>query len=117
MFRSLLLFLAGCLVASGYFLYQQFAPVPASPYVSKESAGAMDGVMEDMKPHMVDFIAGDVHERRAILDEFFFGPRIAEARELYPVTEQVLEIDVGKPLPHLHWPLETGAQVPDGSQH
>lgn len=91
--KSLLWFITGGLLVGGYFVAQKFAAVPASPYVSKQAAEAMAGVLEDMKPHMIDFIAGDIAERRAILDEYFFGPRIAEARELYLVTETVLEID------------------------
>lgn len=86
-------FLAGGLLVGGYFLAQKFGSVAPSVYASKESKLALDTMMERLGPHLLDFATGDVTERRAILDEHFFGPKIEEARRLYPVSEQALEID------------------------
>jgi acetyl esterase/lipase len=42
---------------------------------------------------MIDLMTGDIDTRRNILDQHFFAPKIELARELYPVHEEVLEID------------------------
>ena len=53
----------------------------------------MGRMREQLAPYITDFMTGDVEEQRAILDEHFFGPRIEEARKLYPVREEPLEIE------------------------
>lgn len=94
MFRVLLGLVLGALLASTWFLLQPLlSPPPPSVHISPEAKQAMVDMREQMRPLIKDMIAGDVHTRRAILDEHFFAPRIAVARKEYPVEEEVLPID------------------------
>jgi acetyl esterase/lipase len=86
-------FVTGGLLVGGYFMAEKLGGVAPSIYASKESTQALDAMMAQLKPHLLDFATGDVTERRAILDAHFYGPKIEEARRLYPVAEQALEID------------------------
>jgi acetyl esterase/lipase len=90
----LLAFLAGGLVVAVVFVVQQLAAsAPPSEFVSEAATRAATEVRERMAPHIVKLATGDIDERRAVLDEHFYGPKIEVARRLYPVTEEVLEID------------------------
>lgn len=94
MLRLIIAFLAGALVVGGAVLAQRFTrSVPPSVFVSEEAIRAAAAVREDMLPHAIDLATGDIATQRSILDEYFFAPRIEEARRLYPVRESVLEID------------------------
>ncbi len=93
MLRIALAFFAGAgLTALAYTLIPLFSTVPPSPLISAAAQQALDGVREDISPHLTEFLTGDVASQRAILDEHFYGPRIATARSLYAVEEQPLEI-------------------------
>ena len=97
MIRILIGLIVGALGASAWFLLQPLlSPPPASVHISPEAKQAMVDMREQMRPLMKDMIAGDAKERRAILDEHFFAPRIAVARKEYPVEEEVLPIDEWK---------------------
>lgn len=94
MIRILLAFLVGAVLTAGaYTLKPLLSPPPASVHVSEQAKQADVDVKDDMTPHVKDLLTGDTDTRRRILDEHFFAPRVAEARKLYPVQEQVLEID------------------------
>lgn len=94
MVKVILSFIAGMIVAAGFFFAQKFiAEVPPSELASEDSTIAVERMMERLKPHLIDFALADIEERRQILDAHFFEPKIAEARQLYPVTEQALDID------------------------
>ena len=92
--RIILAFCAGAaLVAVGFPLEPMLSPPPPSVHISEQARQSMTRMREQMAPHIKDMLTGDANTRRAILDEHFFAPRIAEARRLYPVEEEVLEID------------------------
>ncbi len=94
MIRMFFAFLAGGLLVAVLFLAQRFADMPPqSEFVSDAAIQAADRMREQILPHMVELATGDVETRRAILDEHFFGPRLEVARQVYPVREEVLEID------------------------
>ena len=94
MFRILLAFLAGAALASLFFIVRSLTgSPPASVFASPEAIRAAAAMREQMAPHIVSIMTADIDERRAILDEVFFAPRIAEARRLYAVQERVLDID------------------------
>ncbi len=67
--------------------------VPNSEFVSDAANQAAAELREEMVPHVVALATGDMDEKRAILDEHFYGPRIELARKIYPVREEVLDID------------------------
>jgi len=94
MLRIILAFLSGALVVGGALLVQRFMQtVPPSEFVSEAAIRSAAAVREDMIPHALDLATGDIATQRSILDEYFYGPRIAEARRLYAVRESILEID------------------------
>jgi acetyl esterase/lipase len=94
MFRMILAFLSGALVVAGVVLVRQFTQtVPTSEFVSEAAVQSAAAVREDMIPHALDLATGDIATQRAILDEYFYAPRIEEARRLYAVRESILEID------------------------
>lgn len=94
MLRITLAFFVGAgLTALAYTLIPLFSTVPPSPLISAAAQQALEGVREDISPHLADFLTGDVATQRAILDEHFYGPRITTARSLYAVDEAPLEID------------------------
>ncbi|MFT4613705.1 MAG: monoterpene epsilon-lactone hydrolase [Bacteroidia bacterium] len=94
MIRILLAFIAGGAVVAGVIVAQRFtSDIPPSELASPESTQAVAAQMEQLGPHLIKFATGDIGEIRSILDEYFYQPKIDRARELYPVTESVLEID------------------------
>ncbi|KAA1189605.1 alpha/beta hydrolase [Pseudohalioglobus sediminis] len=94
MLRLTLGFLAGAaLTAVLYTVLPLFSSPPPSPLISEAAQQSMARVREDLAPHMGAYLSGDVPEQRAILDEHFYAPRIAIARQRYPVTETPLEIN------------------------
>ena len=94
MLRLLLAFLAGALLTGAISLVQEWTQtVPASEFVSPEAISAAASIREDMAPHALSLVTGDIETQRSILDEYFYGPKIEEARKLYPTQESVLEID------------------------
>ncbi|MBW2273806.1 MAG: alpha/beta hydrolase fold domain-containing protein [Deltaproteobacteria bacterium] len=94
MIRALVAFVAGGLLVAGVFFAQRFtATAPASELVSAAASEAAAANRESMRPHLSQLLTGDIETRRAILDEHFYGPKIEEARRLYPVREEVLEIE------------------------
>jgi len=93
MIRAAVSFIAGAIVVAVFFLVQPYLnDVPPSELVSEESTRAATETMERLGPHLVSLTTGDIDTRRQILDEHFYGPKIDEARKLYPVTEKVLDI-------------------------
>ena len=64
-----------------------------SPFASDEAIAAPRILKQQLKGHVWGMVFGGVEKRRAILDEHYFGPRIDEARGLYPITEMIAEID------------------------
>ena len=94
MVKALLSFLTGAIVVAAYFLSQQYLrELPPSELASKESTKAVTAYMERLKPHLVDLATGDISDRRKILDQYFYQPKIDEARRIFPVHEDVLEIE------------------------
>lgn len=94
MIRMILAFLAGVLVVGGFVLARQLTQsVPPSEFVSEEAIQSAAAIRADMLPHAIDLATGDIETRRSILDEYFYGPKIEQARELYAVRESVREID------------------------
>lgn len=94
MIRNLLCFLAGAASLFALNLYQDFsAEVPVSTHVSDAAAQARNHTRALITPHLVTLATGTIADRRAVLDEFFYGPKIELARRLYPVQESVLEIN------------------------
>ncbi len=94
MIRMIIAFLAGA-VAVGAVLFAQrlTREVPPSAFVSDAAIRSAAAIREEMIPHALDLATADIATRRSILDEFFYAPRIEEARRLYAVRESVLEID------------------------
>mgnify|MGYP000471722276 CR=1 FL=1 len=76
------------LIAKPFFL-----PPAPSVYAGDKAIAAAASIREQLAPHMFDLMRGDITKRRAILDQYFFAPKIATARKHYPVTESILEID------------------------
>lgn len=94
MLRYLLTFLAGALLTALFFIGRAFMDSPPpSTFASPEASAAGAAMRTQMAPHVVKLMTGDMADRRAVLNEVFFAPRIAEARKLYPVEERPLEID------------------------
>lgn len=94
MLRFFVGFVVGALcLTAGFFAKSYLSSPPQSAYVSGEAVTAAASIRENLAPHMLDLMTGDITQRRAILDQYFFAPKIALARKLYPVTETVLEID------------------------
>ena len=93
MIRSLIAFAAGVLLTLGVVAAQRFTrEVPDSPLASPAASAAARAVRETMAPHIVDLLTGGIETKRAILDAHFYGPKIEEARRLYPVRETAGEI-------------------------
>ncbi len=94
MIKALLIFLAGAAGSATIIAGLTFTKsVPPSVFASQEAIEAAARVKTEMAPHLVAFMTADTIERRALIDEHFYAPRIAEARRLYSVTEAPLEID------------------------
>ncbi len=94
MIRMLVSFVAGGLVVMVVMFAQRLTEgVPNSEFVSDAANQAAAELREEMVPHVVALATGDMDEKRAILDEHFYGPRIELARKIYPVREEVLDID------------------------
>lgn len=94
MLRIALAFLLGSALATAAFLLKPLlVPTPASTYASPEAVAAAAAVREQLAPHLVDLMTGDIAQRRKLLDQYFFSPRIAAARSQYAVQEKALEID------------------------
>jgi monoterpene epsilon-lactone hydrolase len=91
--KFLLGLVIGAGAVGGYYFAQGLKPAPASALASPESTQAVATMMERLEPHMSTFLTGDVPELREILDKYLYQPFIEEARELYPVNEEVLEIN------------------------
>ncbi|MEH6570844.1 MAG: alpha/beta hydrolase [Halioglobus sp.] len=93
MIKVVISFLAGAVIVAGIFLGQPYLrDTPPSPLASKASTLAVERMMEGLQPHLLAFTTGDVKTQRDILDQYFYGPKIVEARKLYPVIEQVRDI-------------------------
>lgn len=94
MIRIVIAFVLGIVLALGWGVVKDLTrEVPASVFVSEEAAGSAARNKEMMMPHMMAFITGSVEDQRKVLDEYFAGPYITEARQLYSVMESALEID------------------------
>ena len=94
MIRMLVSFVAGGLVVVVVMFAQRLMEgVPNSEFVSDAANQAAAELRDEMVPHVVALATGDIDEKRAILDEHFYGPRIELARKIYPVREEVLDID------------------------
>ena len=94
MIKYLLSFIAGALLVAAFGIYQKLATeLPPSELASPESTQAVERYMARLKPHLITLATGDITERRDILDEYFYQPKIDEARELYPVKESVVDIE------------------------
>jgi epsilon-lactone hydrolase len=94
MLRLSLAFLSGVLVTGAFIFAKGLAKdTPPSEFVSEAAIQSAATVRSDMLPHAVTLATGDIATQRAVLDEYFFAPKIEEARRLYPVRESVLEID------------------------
>ncbi len=92
--KTILWFVAGAVLASLVFLSRGFfKDIPDSAYVSPQAAAASKAVKQQMAPHIATLLTADIEEKRAVLDEVFFAPRIATARSLYAVQEKALTID------------------------
>ena len=94
MIRFLLAFVLGAALAAGALTLRSFvAEAPDSVFASPEASQAARDLRAQLAPHIATLLTGDIKDSRAVLDEHFYGPRIEEARELYPVSETPLEID------------------------
>ena len=94
MVRYFFCFIGGAILSALLlFTYSLLDAPPDSVFASPEASAAARAMREQMAPHVLDLMTGDIEDRRAVLNEVFFAPRIAEARELYPVSEESLEID------------------------
>lgn len=93
MIRIFLAFLAGCAaMAGGLKISDTLSTAPPSEFISEEADRASLKVGEDMAPHIVDILTGDIDTQRHVLDTYLYGPRIDEARQLYPIKETGREI-------------------------
>ena len=94
MIKFLLAFASGALLTAIFFIGRSFMNTPPdSVFASPEASAAARAMRAQMAPHAIKLMTGDMEKRLGVLNEVFFAPRIAEARELYPVSESVLEID------------------------
>lgn len=94
MLRYLIAFLAGAAVTAAFFVGRSLLDTPPdSIFASTEARAAAQAMRRQMAPHIVELMTGDIDDRRAVIDDVFLAPRTAEARELYPVREQPMEID------------------------
>ena len=94
MVRYFFCFIGGAILSALLlFTYSLLDAPPDSVFASPEASAAARAMREQMAPHVLDLMTGDIEDRRAVLNEVFFAPRIAEARKLYPVSEESLEID------------------------
>ncbi len=93
MIRFLLGLVLGSMIVGVYFVSQSYKTAPPSALASPESTAAAKAMMERLTPHLSIFVTGDVAEQRAMLDEHLYQPFIDEARQLYAVHEEALEID------------------------
>jgi acetyl esterase/lipase len=92
--RYALTFLAGLALSAAFFVGRAVLDTPPdSVFASSEASAAAKAMRRQMAPHAVELLTGDIEDRRRLLDEVFFAPRIAEARELFPVRERPVEID------------------------
>ncbi len=93
MIRMLVSFVAGGLVVVVVMFAQRLTEgVPNSEFASDAANQAAAELRDEMVSHVVALATGDIDEKRAILDEHFYGPRIELARKIYPVREEVLDI-------------------------
>lgn len=93
MIRIMLAFIAGAAVVALVTVVRPMLATPQpSEHISDAAAEASQSMRDSLAPYMTDLITGDITTRREILDQHFYGPRIEEARALYPVTESVREI-------------------------
>ncbi len=94
MLKQLLIFLGGVVLTTLFFVGRSFLDSPPdSTFASAEASKAANEMRRQMAPHVVKLVTGDIEDRRKLLNDVFFTPRIAEARELYPVRETVMPID------------------------
>ncbi|PSL11722.1 acetyl esterase/lipase [Marinobacterium halophilum] len=94
MIKLLLAFFFGVGLAVLAFMAKPLlAPPPPSVHVSAEAAQAAVATRKLLAPHMIELMTADITVKRSIIDQYFYAPKINEARQLYPVTESVLEID------------------------
>ncbi len=94
MIRGIVCFLLGALVVAALVFAQRFTQnVPPSIFVSESAIASAARLREDMLPHALEIATGDIATQREILDTYFYGPKIEEARRLYPVREEAWEID------------------------
>ena len=92
--RLLVSFIFGAAIASGlFFVKPMLESTPASEHPSTAAVQAAASIKKQLAPYIVDLMTGDVTERRAILDEHFYGPKIKTARSLYSVNETAVEIN------------------------
>ncbi len=92
--RYLFTFLAGAALTAAVFIGRAFlAAPPDSTFASPEASAAAQAMRKQMAPHVISLTTGSMDDRRKVLNDVFFAPRIKEARELYPVTEQPWEIE------------------------
>ena len=88
------MFFAGMALASVVFLAEPlWSPAPASALASAEAVAAAEAMRRQMSSHLLALATGDIASRRATLDQYYYQPRIEQARRLYPVDERVLEVD------------------------
>lgn len=93
MIKALLIYLAGAATVAAFYFAQPFLrELPPSELASVESTAAVKATLERLQPHLVDFAAGDTKTQRALLDQYFYQPKIDEARTLYSVSEQQQDI-------------------------
>jgi acetyl esterase/lipase len=94
LFRYLLTLLAGAVLATIFFLGRDLLDSPPdSVFASREASEAAEAMRRQMAPHAIKLLRGDINDRRAVLNEVYFAPRIAEARQLYPVREEPMQVD------------------------
>ena len=93
MLRQPLIFLGGVVLTTLFFVGRTMLDSPPdSVFASSEASKAANEMRRQMAPHAVKLMAGDIDDRRALLNDVFFSPRIAEARALYPVREFVMPV-------------------------
>lgn len=94
MLKIILSFIAGAgLAAVGFIANSYLSEVPDSVLTSEQASAAGAAMKEDLAPHLLELLRADITAKREIIDQYFFGPRIAKARELYAVSQQPLTID------------------------